>query len=140
MPHAKRIVLPVALALALAAGAWPTDTQAQSADSPEGLLQVWQTALEQRDYSEYLECLHPGAHQIPEYGSEEAMEFWANEIRDLVRKGFTGQFRIEVVTTAEDRFPLGSVRAYPIVNGQPIREAIVLVKEAGHWTILRLFS
>ena len=139
MTLAKNTVIHAVLALAMV-GTAVVDSRAQTADSPELLLQLWQAALDQRDHSGYLECLHPAARQIPEYASEEAMDFWADEIRDLVRKGFAGQFKIEIVTAGGDRFPPGSVRAYPIVNGQPIGEAIVLVEEAGHWTILRLFS
>ena len=47
---------------------------------------------------------------------------------------------VESVSDGSDRFPSGSLRAFPIVEGRPIGEAIVLVREAGHWTILRLFS
>jgi hypothetical protein len=54
--------------------------------------------------------------------------------------GFAGGFEIVVVVDGGPRFPPGAVRAYPIVNGEPIREAIVLVQEAGDWKILRLFS
>lgn len=139
MSVAKQIVLPAVLVLALGAGGLDA-ARAQAADSPQQVLQLWQAALEGRDYPAYVACLHTGARPVPEYGSREAMAFWAGEMRDLVGKGFTGQYELEVVTDGGDRFPPGSVRAYPIVNGQPIGDAIVLVQEAGHWTILRIFS
>jgi len=132
-------MLPIVLALALAF-VGIVEAGAQTPDPPERVLERWQTALDRRDYPGYLECLHPAAREIPEYGSEEAMDFWADEIGDLIRKGFSGQFRIEPVTGGGDRFPTGAIRAYPIVNGRAIDEAIVLVEEAGHWMILRLFS
>ena len=139
MGIAKQIVVRVVAAVLLigvpAATSW-----AQDADSPAARLEAWQAALERSDYPAYVECLHTGAREIPEYGSEEALRFWANEIGDLRRMGFTGGFEIEVVENGGPRFPPGSVRAYPIVNGEPIREAIVLVQEAGDWKILRLFS
>ncbi len=129
------------LALVLALGvAIPGDARAQGADSPESLLQLWQQALAQRDYDAYLACLHTGARQVPEYGSREAMEFWAQEMGELSGKGFVGGFRIEPVNEAGERFPPGSLRAHPITDGRPVHEAILLVREAGHWTILRIFS
>ena len=139
MTLAKQILVRVVSA-ALVVGAPLAASQAQTADSPEVRLQMWQAALERGDYPAYVECLHTGTREIPEYGSEEAMDFWANEMGDLRRMGFTGRFEIAVVTEGGPRFPPGSVRAYPIVNGQPIREAIVLFQEAGDWKILRLFS
>ena len=131
----------VALALAVfSCFGGATTVSAQGSDSPEQVLQLWQAALDGRDYATYVECLHTGARQIPEYGSPEAMEFWADEIQDLVRKGFTGQFEIEVVPDVSDRFPPGALRAHPIVNGRPLDESLVLVQERGQWTILRIFS
>ena len=125
----------LALGLALAAPA-----PAQEADSPERVLQLWQAALAARDYTTYVGCLHIGARQIPEYGSREAMEFWAEELDDLARRGFRGRFEVEPVRDAGGRFPAGAVRAAPIVDGRRLGEVIVLVLEAGQWTILRIFS
>lgn len=139
MPLAKQTVIHAALALALV-GTALVDSRAQTVDSPEALLQLWQEALDRNDYAAYVACLHSGSREVPEYGSEEAMDFWAGEVSDLIREGFDGRFAIEVVTDGGVRFPPGSVRAYPIVNGRPIRKAIVLIEEDGHWTILRLFS
>jgi hypothetical protein len=113
---------------------------AQVAESPATLLQAWQAALARDDYAAYVACLHTGTRQVPEYGSEEAMAFWSDEMDKLRRMGFEGDFELEVVTEASARFPPDSVRAYPIVGGERLREAIVLTREAGHWKILRLFS
>ena len=139
MSVTKRILLPALLALALGAGAL-VEARAQQASSPEELVALWQEALEQRDFTGYVACLHSGARQIPEYGSREAMEFWAGEIEGLAREGFAGQFEIEPVTDGGTRFPPGSLRAYPIVNGRRVDDALVLVQEAGRWAILRIFS
>jgi hypothetical protein len=139
MRSAKQIVVNLVAAV-IVAGIPLAAAYAQTSDSPQLLLKQWQAALERGDYPAYVECLHTGTRQVPEYGSEEAMAFWTNEMDDLRRMGFSGQFDISVVTDGGPRFPEGSIRAYPIVNGQPIREAIVLIKEAGHWKILRLFS
>ena len=68
------------------------------------------------------------------------MTFWSGEMDELRRLGFAGQFEFEAVTEDGARIPAGSVRAFPIVDGEPIREAIILIQEAGHWKILRLFS
>ena len=113
---------------------------AQTADSPELRLRLWEAALERDDYSAYRLCLHAGTREVPEYGSEEAMDFWADEMGDLRRMGYSGEFEISTVDAGGTRFPRGAVRAHPIVNGQAIREAIVLVQEAGDWKILRIFS
>ena len=117
-----------------------TNASAAPADEPEALLEVWQTALVEGDYPTYVDCLYSGARGVPEYGSREAMGFWANEIEQLRKRGFAGRFEIEVATDGGPRFPLGTLLAHPIVDGKAIRDAIVLIKEAGHWKILRLFS
>lgn len=130
-----RLVLGLALLCPAVAGGQPP-----TADSPEHLLERWQAALAQGDLSAYLDCLHPGARQTPEYGSREAMVFWAGEMRDLARRGFEGRFDLEIATEGGGRFPPGSVMARPVVNGRPIRKAIVLVEHDQRWTILRLFS
>ena len=139
MALAKRILVSV-LPIALIVAAPLATARAQSVDSPERRLEIWQAALDGEDYPTYVECLHTGSREIPEYGSEEAMAFWADEMSELRQMGFTGQFEIVVVTDEGPRFPPGSVRAHPILRGQPSREAIVLVREAGDWKILRLFS
>ena len=137
--HAKHSVGHAALILIVMVAA-AGDSIAQVPSSPGALLAAWQTALEQGDYAAYLACLHPGAQQVPEYGSEEAMVFWADEMRNLTRKGFTGEFAFETVAVGSERFPLGSVRAFPIVDGRAMSDAILLFQVAGQWTILRLFS
>jgi len=135
----KQALPPVLLALALLAA--PLDVaRAGGADSPGALLSTWQAALVERDHAAYLACLHPDARAVPAYGSREAMEFWAGEIADLERDGFEGRFEIVPVGGSSARFPPGSVRAHPIVGGRVLDEAIVLVEQAGRWTILRLFS
>ena len=139
MAFAKQVFVQV-MTVFLVVGAPLAISRAETADSPEERLQVWLAALDGGDYPAYLECLHTGTREVPEYGSEEAMRFWANEMGDLRQMGFAGRFEIAVVRDPGPRFPQGSVRAYPIVNGQPIREAIVLIQEAGDWKILRLFS
>ena len=111
-----------------------------AAASPQALLEVWQSALAAEDHATYLGCLHSAAQEVPEYASREAMRFWAHEIEQLGARGFTGQFALEPATEVGARWPAGSLLAYPIVDGSPTRDAIVLVQEAGEWKILRLFS
>jgi hypothetical protein len=135
----QRIGLPVALALILSAGG-PEGARGQEADTPGQLLELWLEALERQDHAAYQACLHSGARPVPEYGSAEAMEFWAGEIRDLVRDGFDGRFEIEPVAEPGGRFPPGAVRAFPIVGGRRVDDAIVLVPENGRWKIARIFS
>ncbi len=113
---------------------------AQGASSPDALLGQWRAALEVGDFAAYTACLHPQAREVPEYGSAEAMAFWADEMGDLARDGFEGHFELEVVGEGDARFPAGAVRAHPIVNGVPLSDAITLVEEAGQWMILRIFS
>ena len=139
MRRTSRVLPRVLLVLAVAIG-WIGEARAQTADTPEQLLETWQAALDRGDHAEYVACLHPGARAIPEYGSPEAMAFWARQLDELADRGFAGDFAIEVVSDEGGRLPPGAVRAHPIVNGQPIDESIVLVEEAGSWTILRLFS
>lgn len=122
----------------LAIGA--SNLHAQSPDSPGVVLATWQSALAQRDHAAYLACLHSAARAVPEYASPEAMAFWAGQIADLTRQGFTGEFSIEAVDVTNERFPPGAVRARPIVEDGPIDDAIILAPEQGRWTILRLFS
>lgn len=143
MGFARHQLIHAVLALALVGPALvdARDARAQTPDSPQQLLQLWQAALEAGDHAAYLACLHPGARQVPEYGSAEAMAFWADEMRDLARKGFAGEWAIEAVAQLSERFPQGSVRARPVVAGRPIDDALVLVQQAdGSWTILRVFS
>lgn len=116
------------------------DASVAAAGEPGELLETWQTALADGDYPTYAACLHSGTREIPEYGSREAMRFWAHEIERLREQGFEGLFEIEVATDVGPRFPVGTLLAHPIVGGVPTRDAIVLIQEAGHWKILRLFS
>jgi hypothetical protein len=139
MAQMKQIIT-VAVASILSGAIALSGATAGAADSPEELLEIWQTALVQGDHQTYAACLHSGTRGVPEYASEEAMSFWAHEMEQLRRRGFAGRFEIEVVTDAGPRLPPGTVLAHPIVDGQPIRDAIVLIREAGRWRILRLFS
>lgn len=109
-------------------------------ESPQALLSSWQAALAEDDYAAYRACLHSAARAVPEYGSREAMQFWAREVERLRDRGFDGRFDFEVVTEGRARLPAGALLARPILAGTPMRDAIVLVREAGGWKILRLFS
>ncbi len=103
-------------------------------------LDVWLDALRRHDYDAYLNYLHPSVHEIPEYASQEAMKFWAEELSALAGQGFAGQFRFEAVVGESDWLPSGTVRAYPLINGQPLDEALVLLRDGETWMILRIFS
>ena len=110
------------------------------ADEPADLLDVWQGALADQDYPTYLDCLHSGTRDVPEYGSREAMRFWTQEMARLRDRGFAGRFALEAASASGPRFPAGTLLAHPIIDGEPTRDAIVLIQEAGEWKILRLFS
>ena len=102
----------------------------------------WMDALGEQHYEDYRRVLHSAALEYPEYGSQVAMEFWAQELRELTDEGFRGRFSFERVIADSERLPPGAVRAHPIVNDQRLEEAIVLIEEegkAGEWKILRLF-
>ena len=62
MALAKQILLHVVSAV-LVVGAPLAACQAQTADSPELRLQVWQAALERGDYPADAECLHTGTRE-----------------------------------------------------------------------------
>lgn len=139
MVHMKQIVA-VAVASIVSGAIALTAAPIGAADSPGELLQIWQTALAQGDYQAYVACMHSETRRVPEYASEEAMAFWTQEMEQLHERGFAGRFEIEVVTDGGARLPPGTVLAHPILDGHPIRDAIVLIREAGRWKILRLFS
>lgn len=116
------------------------DAWAGAADPPDALLTRWLAALDAGDHAAYLACLHTGARAVPEYGSREAMRFWALEIVRLRDRGFVGRFAFEPVNEGGPRVPGGALRARPVLAGEPMGDAIVLVREDGRWKILRLFS
>lgn len=133
MTRRTRIVLGIAAALLLAA-------PAAGEESPAELLAAWQTAIAEEDHAAYLACLHSQAREVPTYGAREAMAFWATQLEELRAQGFSGEFSFEAIVEGDARAPTGALRARPIVGGQPHREAILLIREAGRWTIARLFS
>jgi hypothetical protein len=137
IPPVVSVLVPIALAATvLMLGVGPAPAQ----ESPHALLEVWQTALDERDYAAYTACLSSATRAVPIYGSQEAMAFWAHEIEQLRARGFTGGFAIDPVEEISARWPAGSFRARPIIGGEPLPDAIVLIREAGHWKILRIFS
>ncbi len=113
---------------------------AMAGSSPGDALAAWESALAADDHAAYVACLHSGAREAPAYASAEAMAFWAGQMAELRARGFDGRFAFETATGDDPRTPAGAVLAYPIVNGEPLREAIVLLHEGGRWTILRPFS
>lgn len=134
---------PLALLAMLASShllAQPALQPADQDDPRQLLLERWQIALRHSNYDSYLNCLYSRTRKVPEYGSKEALEFWAEELDELASTGFEGKFQFETVDGDGVRFPDGAVRAYPIVSGRSLTEAIVLIQEEGHWKILRLFS
>ena len=137
MPSTVSVLVPIAVAvLMLLLGVGPAPAQ----ESPDELLEVWQTALAEADHPAYTECLSSATRAVPIYGSQEAMAFWAHEIQQLRARGFEGRFDIAPVEESGVRWPPGSLRARPIIDGEVLPDAIVLIQEAGHWKILRIFS
>lgn len=132
------------LALALAVFAWtavtPTVASPQTNHEPEALLQIWLRALAEDDFATYVDCLYSQSRSVPEYGSREAMQFWAAEMDALRKRGFGGRFEIENAGRVGPRLPAGALLARPILDGRAIPDSIVLMREAGKWKILRLFS
>lgn len=115
-------------------------TRAQPIAAAETLLATWHESLRDQDHAAYLDCLHSAARQVPTIASPEAMAFWATELQELREKGFAGRYAIEPVAEGDARHPPGALHARPIVGGEPIDEALVIVPEDGRWTILRIFS
>ena len=136
MPNWRLILSASVLAFALLA----PSLAHPDASTPQNLLAAWLTALDQQDFTAYSACIHPLASGESEYASTDAMVFWTGEINDLEQEGFSGQFDLVTVTVGDDRFPTGSVKAFPIVNGQPISEFLLLFQDGASWKILRLFS
>ncbi len=110
------------------------------ADERDTLLEALQTALENQNLDAYTDCLHSLTREVPEYSSREAMQFWALEFDRLRSRGFDGRFEFAAAPEGHARFPAGSVLAHPIIDGEAMRDAIVLIQEAGRWKVLRLFS
>ncbi len=136
-PSPLAMLVPLALAVTmLMLGGGPAAAQ----EDPHELLAVWQTALTESDYTVYTDCLYSATRAVPIYGSEEAMAFWAQEFDQLRRRGFTGRFALEPVEESSTRWPLGSLRARPVIDGEALPDTILLIQEAGHWKILRIFS
>ena len=104
-------------------------------------LRDWQDALLSEDHATYVKYLHADAREIPEYASEAAMKFWAQQLRALTQQGFNGQFRVEMVNVDTPRAPSGAARAYPVLDGgRLLNESLVVVREAETCKILRVFG
>ena len=104
------------------------------------MLTRWLAAIEANDLAAYQQCLHSEARKVPEYGTAEAMVFWARQIKELFAKGFSRQWEFQKPAEVTERFPAGSVKAFPIVSGKPGRESILLMQDNGQWVIVRLFE
>lgn len=109
--------------------------------TPAEILQKWLISLKSKNFANYRSTLHSQSQNVPEYGTKEAMSFWADEIKDLKHKGFKGKFKIVSLEEARNaRFPKGSILAYPIVKEKAIKEFLFLIQENGTWKIGRIFS
>lgn len=131
-----RAFLAVSLAMATSAARAADPSQA----TPTATLAKWTAALEKLDYVAYLDCIHHDAHRIPEYGSREALRFWARQIEDLKEKGFAGAFKLVPTTQPDARHPADSVRAYPVLKEGRTAETILLAPTASGWRIVRALS
>jgi hypothetical protein len=124
--------------LVLGASAAPVADPSQT--TPAATLAKWLTAMEKLDYVAYLDCIHHDAHRVPEYGSREAMRFWAKQVEDLKEKGFAGEFKVVPTTQPDARHPPGSVRAYPVLKDGRTAETVLLMLTPSGWRIVRAFS
>ena len=113
----------------------------ESSDAWQVVVTTWVDALRDQHYDKYRQILHPAVAEFPEYGSQVAMRFWAQELSELTEQGFSGQFRFETIKEGDGLLPPGAVRAYPVIDNRPLEEAIVLIEdgEAKEWKIVRLF-
>ena len=119
----------------------PVPSHALDRESVYGCLRDWQDALLSEDHARYLSFLHSEMRAIPEYASEPAMKFWAQQLRGLTRQGFSGRFRIEMVNVDSPRAPAGAARAYPVLDGgRVLDESLLVVREAETCKILRVFG
>ena len=93
------------------------------------------------DHAVYVAYLHNDVRELPEYASEAAMKFWAQQWHGLAQQGFNGQFRVELVHADGLRAPAGAARAYPVLDGgRLLNESIVVVREAETCKLLRVFG
>ena len=102
----------------------------------------WQDALENENHARYVEYLDDAARASPFYASEQAMKFWARQMRGLADNGFAGEFRLIRINVAAPRAPVGAYRAYPVLaDGRQLEDAIVIsVHDDTKCRILQLFS
>lgn len=105
----------------------------------EAVLVRWLATIKASDLATYQQCLHSETRKVNEYGTAEAMTFWSKQIKDLHKDGFKGEWTFEKPAAVSERFPSGAVKALPVVNGKPGREAILLMPETGQWVIVRIF-
>ena len=105
-------------------------------------LEEWQEVLvdEDQDHATYVSYLDSSIREMPEYASEAARMFWAEEFRELDEDGFKGQFRFERVNFETTREPAGAFRAYPLMDDGELRESLLIRQEDGSCEILRIFG
>ena len=119
----------------------PVPTHPLDEELVRGCLRDWQDALLREEHATYVKHLHADAREIPDYASEAAMKFWAQQLRALTQRGFNGQFRVEMVNFNTPRAPSGAARAYPVLDGgRVLDESLVVVGEDETCKILRVFG
>ncbi|MDE0004867.1 MAG: PQQ-binding-like beta-propeller repeat protein, partial [Rhodospirillaceae bacterium] len=119
----------------------PPDDEFNKRAAVHGCLADWQEALLDEDYAAYSRYLDAEAREMPAYGSEEAMRFWAHQVRQVKERGFEGKFRLARINVGSYRAPVGAYRAYPVLNdGRELEESVVVAHENGQCRILQVFS